>query len=215
MMLRSLLPCALVFSGLVLGQGTINTYAGNDALFAGSGQPAITAQLVGPNNSVVDGQGNVYISAGGLAVVLKVTAATGVISVFAGDGLYRFGGDGGLAVGASLAYPDGLALDSSGNLDIADPANSDVRKVDTNGIITTVVGAGNGYSGDGGPARQAKLASPVALAFDKSGNLYIVDPGNQDVRMVSASTGIISTIAGTGGQGFTGDGGTGDQRHLL
>jgi len=114
MVLKKVLPSALVFSGLALAQGTINTYAGNDALFEGSGQPATAAQLVGPNNSVVDGQGNVYISAPGLAMVLKVTAATGIITVFAGDGLNRFAGDGGFAVGASLGSPQGLALDSAG-----------------------------------------------------------------------------------------------------
>jgi len=209
MMLRSFLLSALVFSGLALGQGTINTYAGNDALFEGSGQPAIAAQLVGPNNSIVDGQGNVYISAPGLAMVLKVTAATGVITVFAGNGLNRFAGDGGLAVGASIASPQGLALDSAGNLYIADSNNSNIRKVNTNGIITTVAGATGqgGFLGDGGPATQALLQYPSGLAFDQSGNLYIGDSGNQRIRMVSASTGIIATIAGTGGLGFTGDGG--------
>jgi uncharacterized protein (TIGR03437 family) len=209
MVLKKVLPSALVFSGLALAQGTINTYAGNDALFEGSGQPATAAQLVGPNNSVVDGQGNVYISAPGLAMVLKVTAATGIITVFAGDGLNRFAGDGGFAVGASLGSPQGLALDSAGNLYIADQNNSNIRKVSTNGIITTVAGDSGqgGFSGDGGPATQALLANPNAIAFDSSGNLYIVDSSNQRIRMVSASTGIISTIAGTGGLGFTGDGG--------
>src|ERR1700733_12182657 len=153
MILTKSLPCMLIFSGLILAQGTINTYAGKDALCAGARQPAVTAQIVGPNNSVVDSHGNVYISGSGLSMVLKVTAATGVISVFAGDGLSRFAGDGGLAVGASLFNPRGLALDSAGNLYIADANNSDVRKVDKNGIITTVAG-NNGYgsSGDGGPA---------------------------------------------------------------
>jgi trimeric autotransporter adhesin len=207
MMLTKLLPCMLIFSGVMVAQGTINTYAGNDALFQGSGQPAIDAQIVGPNNSVVDRHGNVYISAPGLSMVLKVTAATGVISVFAGDGLSRFAGDGGLAVGASLSSPQGLALDSAGNLYIADQNISNIRKVDTNGIITTFAGDSGqgGFAGDGGPATQALLANPNAIAFDKSGNLYIVT--GQRVRMVSASTGIISTIAGTGGLGFTGDGG--------
>jgi hypothetical protein len=162
MMLTRLLPCALVFSGIMVAQGTINTYAGNDALFQGSGQPAIDAQIAGPNNSVVDSHGNVYISAGPLAMVLKVTAATGVISVFAGDGLNRFAGDGGLAVGASLGFPQGLALDSSGNLYIADQNNSNIRKVSTNGIITTVAGDSGqgGFAGDGGPANASPPCKP-------------------------------------------------------
>jgi sugar lactone lactonase YvrE len=209
MVLKKVLPSALVFSGLALAQGTIDTYAGNDALFAGSGQPAIAAQLVGPNNCVVDGQGNVYISAPGLSMVLKVAAATGVITVFAGDGLNRFAGDGGLAVGASLSSPQGLAFDSEGNLFIADPGNSRVRKVTPAGLITTVAGGGNG--GDGSLATQAGLSVPAGIVLDKSGNLYIVDYGNGQVRMVSASTGIISTIAGTGATGFSGDGGPATQ----
>jgi trimeric autotransporter adhesin len=205
LIVTKLLPCALVFSGLVLGQGTINTYAGNDALFQGSGQPAISAQLVGPTNSVVDAQGNVYISAGGLSMVLKVTSATGVITVFAGNGLSRFAGDGGLAVGASLANPQGLAFDSAGNLFIVDAGNNRIRKVTPAGIITTVAGGGNG--GDGSLATQAGLSGPAGVVLDKSGNLYMVDYGDNRVRMVSASTGIISTIAGTGALGFSGDGG--------
>jgi uncharacterized protein (TIGR03437 family) len=207
--LTRLLPCALVFSGVVLAQGTIDTYAGNDAIFADGGKAATAAHLVGPNNMAVDAQGNVYIAASGLSMVLKVAAGTGVISVFAGNGLTSGGGDGGLAVGASLSYPAGLAFDSSGNLYIVDVFNSNVRKVDTNGIISTVAGDGGqgGFSGDGGLATQALLANPQGVAVDKSGNLYIVDRGNQRIRMVNASSGIISTIAGSSTTGYSGDGG--------
>ena len=207
MILKRFLPSALVFSGVMLAQGTINTYAGSDALFAGAGQPATAAQLVGPNSVAVDGQGNVYFSASGLSMVLKV-ATNGVISIVAGNGLSRTAGDGGLATGASLGYPAGLAFDSSGNLFIADWSYSNVRRVDTNGIITTVAGGQgqSGFSGDGGPATQALLSGPSALAVDKSGNLYILDTGNNRVRMVTTS-GAISTIAGTGALGLAGDGG--------
>jgi sugar lactone lactonase YvrE len=163
---------------------------------------------VGPNYIAVDGQGNVYFSASGLAMVLKVAAANGVISVVAGNGLSRYAGDGGFAVGASLGYPSGLALDRSGNLYIADSSNSIVRKVDTNGIITTMAGAAGkfGFSGDGGPATQALLSYPTGIATDTSGNLHIMDLGNNRVRMVNASDGNISTIAGTGAVGNSGDG---------
>ena len=213
---RYLLKCLLLLSALfcrqaLFGQtgspGTINTYAGNDALFAGAGQPATAAQLVGPNNIAVDGKGNVYFSASGLSMVLKV-APNGIISIVAGNGLSRGGGDGGPATGASLAYPVGLALDSSGNLYIADDYNSNVRKVDTNGIITTVAGDGGqgGFAGDGGPATKALLANPAGIAVDKSGNLYIADRGNDRIRKVTAD-GIISTIAGGSTSGFHGDGG--------
>ena len=209
MILARLLPAVLVFSGVMLAQGTINTYAGNDALFADAGKPATAAHLVGPNNMAVDAQGNVYIAASGLSMVLKVAANTGVISVFAGNGLSSAGGDGGLATGASLGSPTGLAFDSSGNLYIVDWASSNVRKVDTNGIITTVAGDGGqgGFSGDGGPATKALLTNPTGIAVDKSGNLYIADRGNQRIRMVTASSGTISTIAGSSTIGLSGDGG--------
>jgi sugar lactone lactonase YvrE len=214
---RYLLKCLLLLSALfcqqaLFGQtgspGTISTYAGNDALFAGGGQPATAAQVVEPNNIAFDGKGNVYVSASGLSMVLKV-AANGVISVVAGNGLSSGGGDGGLATGASLAYPAGLAFDSSGNLYIADSYNSNVRKVDTNGIISTVAGDGgaSGFAGDGGPATKALLQNPAGIAVDKSGNLYIADRLNQRIRMVAASTGIITTIAGSSTTGWHGDGG--------
>jgi len=211
-MLFVLMASALVFPGVMLAQGTINTYAGSDALFAGGGQPAISAQLVNPNNIAVDAQGNLYFSDSGLSMVLKVSAATGVISVVAGNGLSSGGGDGGLAVGASLGYPAGLAFDSSGNLYIAETNAARVRKVDTNGIITTVAGGNpGGFSGDGGPATKAALAAPRGIAVDRSGNLYIADWSNNRIRMVTASTGIISTIAGSNTTGYSGDGGPASQ----
>jgi uncharacterized protein (TIGR03437 family) len=211
--LKRLLPSVLLSASLVLAQGTINTYAGNDAIFAGAGQPATAAQLVNPSYMAFDAQGNVYFSATGLAMVLKVSAATGVISVVAGTGLSTGGGgDGGPAVGAALGAPRGLAFDSTGNLYIADTSGCDVRKVDTNGIITTVAGAGGaGFAGDGGFATKALLSSPTGIAVDKSGNLYIADRLNQRIRMVTASTGIITTIAGSNTTGLSGDGGPATQ----
>jgi len=206
--LKRFLVAALVCPGVVLAQGTINTYAGSDALFADSDKPATSAHLVNPNYMAVDAQGNIYFSDVGLAMVLKVST-NGVISVVAGNGLSNGGGDGGLAVGASLGYPQGLAFDPSGNLYIAERDASDVRKVDTNGIITTVVGTAGqgGFSGDGGPATKAQIQGPAGIAVDRSGNLYIADYGNNRIRMVTASTGIITTIAGSNTTGFSGDGG--------
>ena len=203
-----LMASALVFPDIILAQGTINTYAGSDALFADAGRAAAAAHLVNPDNMVFDAQGNLYFSDSGLSMVLKVSAATGVISVAAGNGLSSGGGDGGLAVGASLGNPQGLAFDSSGNLYIADEANNNVRKVDTNGIITTVAGGGGASGlGDGGLATQAGLSWPTGVATDKAGNLYIAEYANNRIRMVAAGTGIISTIAGTGPTGYSGDGG--------
>jgi uncharacterized protein (TIGR03437 family) len=210
LLLLSALLCRQALPGQTGTAGTIDTYAGSDALFADAGQPATSAHLVNPDNIAVDAQGNLYFSDSGFAMVFKVSAATGVISVVAGNGLSSGGGDGGLAVGASLGNPQGLAFDSSGNLYIADEANANVRKVDTNGIITTVAGSsqgGAGFAGDGGLATQALLTWPTGVAIDKAGNLYIADYANNRIRMVAASTGIISTIAGTGPTGFAGDGG--------
>jgi uncharacterized protein (TIGR03437 family) len=210
--------CLLLLSALFCRQtllaatgtaGTINTYAGSDAVFSDAGQAATAAHLVTPTGIAVDAKGNVYFSVAGLAAVLKVSASTGVISVVAGNGLSSGAGDGGLAFGASLAHPAGLAFDSAGNLYIADTANSTVRKVDTNGIITTVAGGSgqSGFSGDGGLATKALLRNASGVAVDASGNLYIADYLNSRIRKVSAATGIITTIAGGSTTGLTGDGG--------
>jgi uncharacterized protein (TIGR03437 family) len=206
---------AAVLPGVILGQGTTNTYAGSDALFAGAGKPATSAQLVAPNNIAVDSQGNIYFSDSGLSQVFKV-ATNGVISIVAGTGLSSGGGDGGYATGAALDAPQGLAFDSSGNLYIVDAFNSNVRKVDTNGTISTVAGGQgqSGFAGDGGPATSALLTNPSGIAIDRSGNLYIADRANNRIRMVSASTGIITTIAGSSHVGLSGDGGPAAQATL-
>jgi uncharacterized protein (TIGR03437 family) len=129
------------------------------------------------------------------------------ISSVAGIGASGFAGDGGPATAANLAFPAGIAFDSSGNLYIGDTANSRVRKVDTNGVITTFAGTGDfGDFGDANVATKAGLNRPYALTFDKAGNLYIADTYNDAIRKVAASSGIMSTVAGTM-QGFGGDGG--------
>ncbi len=142
----------------------------------------------------------------------RVVLAQGfTISTVAGNGQYVFSGDGGQATTAQLFYPAGLAIDAAGNLYIADAGNDRIRKVSTNGIITTVAGNGiRGFSGDGGPATDAALQieylNPTSgLAVDLAGNLYIADSWNNRVRKVSNS-GIITTIAGGGGSSY-GDGG--------
>jgi len=197
-----------------LGQtATINTYAGNDAFFSGAGLAATSAQLVSPSSFAVDAQGNVYFSDPGYSLVLKVST-NGVISIVAGNGMTTSAGDGGLAIGASVNYPNGLAIDSSGNLYIADTNSANVRKVDTNGIISTVAGgSGSGFAGDGGPATKAWLSAPRGIAVDHSGNLYIADWGNSRIRMVNPA-GIISTIAGSGTTGYSGDGGPAAQASI-
>jgi uncharacterized protein (TIGR03437 family) len=129
------------------------------------------------------------------------------ISTVAGNGMTGYSGDGGPAISATFDDPHGVAADSAGNLYIADKANDRVRRIGTNGVVTTVAGTGTaGFGGDGGAAINALLNGPERLAFDTSGNLYIADIGNYRVRKV-APNGIITTIAGSGEQGFCGDGG--------
>lgn len=129
------------------------------------------------------------------------------INTVAGDGVQGFAGDGGQAINAELFAIAGLAVDGAGNVYIADTGNCRIRKVATNGVITTVAGTAiPGYSGDGGPATQASLSFPRAVAVDAAGNIYIGDSGNYAIRKVDAN-GIITTIAGNGTLGFSGDGG--------
>ena len=130
-----------------------------------------------------------------------------VISTFAGTGIAGFSGNGGAATAAKINNPTGIAFDANGNTYISDYNNHQIRKVNASGVITTVVGTGTaGFSGDGGPAINAKLSLPSTLIFDNAGNMYIVDGGNGAIRKVTPS-GIISTVVGTGTNGYSGDGG--------
>jgi RHS repeat-associated protein len=188
--------------------GIITTVAGNGKSppdSSGDGGPAVQASLVQPFGVAVDSKGNIYIADGSGSRVRKVDAG-GVITTVAGIGTWGFSGDEGPAVRAKIASPYGVAVDNSGNMYIADLGNSRIRKVDSSGVITTV--AGNGqftYSGDGGPAVQASINQPYAVAVDGAGNVYIADRTNYRIRKVDAS-GIISTVAGNGSSGFSGDG---------
>ena len=130
-----------------------------------------------------------------------------IITTAAGNGNQGYSGDGGPATNASLYNPFGVVVDAAGSLIFSDYVNNRVRKVDTNGIITTIVGnGGSGFSGDGGPATNANLKLPAGIALDRYGNLLIADQGNYRVRMVSTN-GLITTVAGNGNQGYSGDGG--------
>lgn len=192
-----------------LTPGIISTFAGTGAFgFSGDGGPATTATFKNPGQPVVDAAGNVYIADTGNNRVRKIAAGTGIITTIAGTGTAADSGDGGLASIAGLAAPIGLALDAAGNLYVADSSGYRVRKISgATGIISTVAGTGtSGYSGDGGPATNAGLASPHIVALDSAGNLYIQDGGNR-VRKVAAGSGIITTIAGTGAVGYSGDSG--------
>ncbi len=186
--------------------GVISTVAGGGPGSLGDGGPATAAQLNSPEDVALDGAGNLYIADRDNRRIRKVDAA-GVISTVAGDGTFGFGGDGGPAVEAQLARPTGVALDGAGNLYIADLGNRRIRKVDAAGAISTVAGDGTyGFGGDGGAATAAQLISPIDVAVDGTGNLYIADLGNRRIRKVDAA-GAISTVAGDGTPGFGGDGG--------
>lgn len=250
--------------------GIITTIAGfGERGFSGEGKPATSAALHFPHGLVLDQAGNLYFADAGSHRVRKVDARTGTVSTVAGTGRTEFSGDGGPATAAGLFAPRGIALDKAGNLYIADSHHGCVRRLDREGLLTTVAGsnprsgkkgmapryllnpvavavgpdaqiywadptlnrvkkadlsrtdpktangwitivAGNGtmgFGGDGSLAREAKLASPAAVAFDSRGHFYIADHNNQRIRRVDALTGIITTIAGNGERGFSGDGG--------
>jgi uncharacterized protein (TIGR03437 family) len=177
-------------------QYTITTIAGNNTSgYSGDGGAATSAQLNQPGSIVVDSSGNIYFADSGNHRVRKIS--NGTISTIAGNGTAGYSGDGAAATAAMLNNPVGLAFDSSGNLYIADAANSVIREITTNGNITTFAGdnsLGAGYTGDGAAATSAQLDDPVAVAVDSSGNLYIADANNNVIREVSG--GNITTLVG-------------------
>jgi len=186
--------------------GTITTVAGNgNAGYSGDGGPATSAELNSPSGLAVDASGNLYIADYSNNRVRKVAATDGTITTVAGNGTSSYSGDGGPATSAQLG-PGSVAVDASGNLYIADVANDRVRKVGADGTITTVAGNGAAWLGDGGSAASAQLNAPSGLAVDASGNLYIADTGDYRIRKVAAD-GMISTVAGDGVAGSSGDGG--------
>ena len=193
--------------------GTITTMAGTGTSgFSGDGGDAVQAQLNYPNGVAVDSAGNLYIADRNNQRIRKIDS-TGTITTMAGTGEGDFGGDGGPAIQAQLSFPVGVAVDSAGNLYIADTSNQRVRKIDSTGTITTIAGTEYGFSGDGRAATEAQLQFPHGVAVDSAGNLYIADSGNQRIRRVD-STGTITTIAGTGEGDFGGDGGPAIQAQL-
>ncbi len=187
--------------------GIITTVAGNGGMgFGGDGGPATSASFYNSDRAVADAAGNIYI-ADQSDHRIRIVNAAGIISTFAGTGTQGFSGDNGPATSAMLDNPTAVALDAAGNLFIADQFNQRIRKVSTAGIITTVAGSGQiGYSGDGGPAISAALNYPGGLIVDDSGNIFFNDDLNFVARKVAAD-GTISTVAGNGAQGSSGDGG--------
>jgi len=200
----ALLLLAVLWAQPSAGQGIITTVAGGGP----NNMNAASASLANPSAVAFDGSGNLYIAADSLHRVFKVST-TGQLTVVAGVGVPGFAGDGGPATAASLNRPIGLTVDAAGNIYVMEFNNRRVRRVDAvTGIITTFAGNGlSGFGGDGGPATNAQFDSPIGLALDAAGNLFIADQGNSRIRKVNASTGIITTVAGNGSSFFSGDGG--------
>ncbi len=187
----------------------INTFAGDGTGgFGGDAGVATAAQLNFPFGVEFDAAGNLYIADFSNHRIRKVDAG-GTITTVAGTGTAGFSGDAGLAATARLSFPAAMAFDAAGNLFISDRGNGRVRKVDiVSGIITTVVGGGiGGTNGDGGLATFATLNQAVGLAFDAAGNLFIAEQAENRIRKVDIVSGIITTVAGKGTGGFSGDGG--------
>ncbi|HEY1212349.1 MAG TPA: Ig-like domain repeat protein [Bryobacteraceae bacterium] len=172
-----------------------------------NGQLAVTAPLNSPAALCYDSAGNFYIADQNNNIIRKVDTA-GLLTTVAGTGEQGFDGDGGSATQATLDSPAGVAIDASGNLYISDTRNQRVRKVSTNGTISTIAGTGvAGFSGDGGVATVAMISLPTAIAVDSAGNIFFADSNNNRVREIEAASGTIQTVAGNGEQGYSGDGG--------
>jgi sugar lactone lactonase YvrE len=221
----------------VAGNGLGSCKRNSTGCYSGDGGPATLAQLNGPFGVALDAFGDLYIADDGNNRIRKVDANGIITVAAGNGALTPYGyscswcppgwfyiegyigsysGDGGPASAAGLNGPGGVTVDAAGDIYIADSGNQRIRKVNASGIITTVAGGNapwfdyegfaGGFSGDGGPATSAELNYPLATAVDAAGNLYIADPGNNRVREVDAR-GIITTVAGNGTPGYSGDGG--------
>ena len=225
---------AITIVGVTIQPGYIATVAGNGTQgYSGNNGPATAAELFEPNSVAVDYAGNVFIadtensvirmvSAGLPSPFVPYTPTNGYIYTVAGNGTPGSSGNGGLANSAELRGPSGVSVDTMGNLYIADTSNSSVRVVSaltnanrTQDYIYNVAGIGfPGYSGDGGPATSAELNWPEGLATDGAGNVYIADSNNNRIREVNTATGIITTVAGDGIEGYSGDNGSAKSAEL-
>ncbi|MCD6011769.1 MAG: repeat containing protein [Flavipsychrobacter sp.] len=192
----------------VSSSGVISTFAGTTTCgYGGDGGRADSAMMQRPASLAFDAAGNLLI-ADGLDHRIRKIDTTGIIFTIAGNGIAGYSGDGGAATAATFNTPTGIAADASGNIYVADSGNNVIRKIAPSGIISTFAGTGTGaYSGDGGPANAATLFGPVGVTVDAAGNVFIADQLNNVIRKVNTS-GVISTFAGTGVAGFSGDNGS-------
>lgn len=184
--------------------GIINTIAGSGttSYFTCLGTLASNSNMRDLGGVVSDANGNIYF--GAYSRICKVDP-NGIITAFVGGGGFGYSGDNGQAIDAQLAHPGGIVFDPSGNMFFSDSSNNRIRKIATNGVITTIAGTGTaGYSGDGGQATDAAIR-PNGLALDTSGNIYFTDASSR-IRKIDTS-GVVTTFAGNGGVGYGGDGG--------
>ena len=188
--------------------GIISTVAGTgESGYSGDGGPGNQAMMVEPNDCFLDGKGGLLIADIQDQRIRKLDLASGLITTFAGNGEKERSGDGKLAVEASFLGSRAVCMDSKGNTYVAEREGNGIRKIDANGIMSTVAGTGErGYDGDGGPALTATWGSPKALRCDAQDNVVVVDTENHAIRVINTSTGIVTTLAG-GRLGGDGDGG--------
>jgi len=190
-------------------KGVAATFAGGVRPgFAGDGGPSVNGLLYDPSALALDGSGNLLIADGGNYRVRRIRAgALPIIETVAGNGRFRSGGDGGPALDATLYGPSTMVVDQQGNLLFSEPGSHRIRRIDSQGRISTFAGGNAGFSGDGGQAAGAAFLSPTGLAFDRDGNLYVADTGNERVRRIGRD-GIVTTVAG-GGTKVVDEGGEG------
>lgn len=194
-------------------QGIIRTVAGtgragNGEPFIGDGGPATAAPLFDVTSLAVAPTGEIYFTETAKNSI-RMVDRQGIIHTICGQGMRApgYNGDGGLAMRATLYNPMGIAVDKNGNIFVADLSNHVIRRINSAGIVSTIAGNGQlGYSGDGGPATAARLNRPFGIAIDDAGNLFISEEENHVIRKITTA-GVISTIAGTGDEGYSGDGG--------
>jgi len=189
--------------------GLITNHCGHHTQgWTGDGGDASLATMEIPDGIWVDNStGDAYIVDAGSNHLRKVSGATHIASTICG-GLYGFSGDGGPAAAARFQNISGVCVDRSHNIYISDKNNNRIRKINTSGIVSTIAGTGSaGYTGDGGPATSAKINAPTGLFMTVDGFLFVCEEGNNVVRVINTNNGQISTLAGTGSAGFSGDGG--------
>ncbi len=187
-------------------EGVMTTVAGGGAITSGDGLPATQMQFLSVGDVAISADGGFYFTFTSPIVAIGHVGLNGIYTRVAGVGTSGFSGDGGPARLARISSPGGLSVAPDGSIYFSDSGNQRIRRIDTNGIISTVVGTGTaGFLGDGGPATQARVAGPQGTAFGSDGSLYFADWGNGRIRRVGTD-GIITTLAGAG-QGFSGDGG--------